>query len=149
MLYSFVSTRLYGEIAIFVCVCSLGFSHLRDFRERRKWLGLPLHEKMAGTCGESFSIVSNKSTQTHTLIDMLARRALTAVPRRIVSVRAYTEGATGATRSDGSADSFTKREKAQEDFYIRKHQAEQIAALKEQLAKQKSQLEDLEKNINK
>lgn len=78
---------------------------------------------------------------------MFARRALAAVPRRIVSVRAYTEGATGATRSDGSSDSFTKREKAQEDFYVKKHQAEQIAALKEQLAKQKAQLEELEKKI--
>lgn len=75
---------------------------------------------------------------------MLARRALAAVPRRIVSVRAYTEGATGAPRSDGSSDSFRKREKAQEDLYIRKHQAEQIAALKEELAKQKKQIEDLE-----
>lgn len=80
-------------------------------------------------------------------INMFARRALTAVPRRIISVRAYSEGATGSTRSDGSSDSFTKREKAQEDFYIKKHQAEQIAALKEQLAKQKTQLEELEKTI--
>lgn len=80
---------------------------------------------------------------------MFARRALTAVPRRIVSVRAYTDGATGAPRTDGSGDSFTKREKAQEDFFIRKHQAEQIAALKEQLAKQKQQLDDLEKNASK
>lgn len=81
---------------------------------------------------------------------MLARRALTAVPRRIVSIRAYSnEGATGSTRSDGSSDSFTKREKAQEDFYVKKHQAEQIAALKEQLAKQKAKLEELEKTVNK
>ncbi|TID15055.1 hypothetical protein CANINC_004726 [Pichia inconspicua] len=77
---------------------------------------------------------------------MLARRALTAVPRRIISVRSYTDGATGAPRSDGSTDSFRQREKAQEDLYIRKHQAEQIAALKEELAKQKKKIEDLEKN---
>ncbi|KAG0691114.1 hypothetical protein C6P40_005033 [Pichia californica] len=69
---------------------------------------------------------------------MFARRALTAVSRRIISVRAYSEGATGSTRSD---------EKAQEDFYIKKHQAEQLAALKEELAKQKAQLEELEKHI--
>lgn len=79
---------------------------------------------------------------------MLAARALAAVPRRALA-RAYSEGATGATRSDGSSDSFTKREKAQEDFYIKKHQAEQLAALKEQLAKQKAQIEELSNKINK
>lgn len=38
--------------------------------------------------------------------EMFARRALTAVPRRAF-IRSYTEGATGAPRSDGSSDSFT------------------------------------------
>jgi len=37
-----------------------------------------------------------------------------------------------------------KREQAQEDFYIKKQQQEQIAALKSQLAKQKKQLDKLE-----
>lgn len=79
---------------------------------------------------------------------MYARRALTiAKPARFV--RMYSEGATGSTRSDGSSDSFTKREKAQEDFYVKKHQAEQLAALREQLAKQKEQIDELTQKISK
>lgn len=39
---------------------------------------------------------------------MFAKRVLTSVPKRVFAVRAYSsEGATGATRSDGSSDSFT------------------------------------------
>ncbi|CDK29551.1 unnamed protein product [Kuraishia capsulata CBS 1993] len=102
---------------------------------------------------------------------MFSRRALTSVARanRTVALRFYSEGATGAPRSDGSGDAFTiqgsavycpqdshtnysspqqKREKAQEDLYIKKHQAEQLAALKEQIKKQKESLDELEKKIN-
>ncbi|VEU23852.1 DEKNAAE104970 [Brettanomyces naardenensis] len=79
-----------------------------------------------------------------------ARRALTTGSKRsslrVMAVRFNSnEGATGSVRPNGSSDNFTKRERAQEDFYIKKQQAEEIAALKAQLAKQKKQLDRLEK----
>ncbi|QPG72880.1 hypothetical protein FOA43_000183 [Brettanomyces nanus] len=75
---------------------------------------------------------------------MFARRALTNVtkrsPYRVMGVRfTSSEGATGSVRQNGSSDNFT------EDLYIKKQQAEQIAALKVQLAEQKKQLDRLEK----
>ncbi|ODV86432.1 hypothetical protein CANARDRAFT_6904 [[Candida] arabinofermentans NRRL YB-2248] len=82
---------------------------------------------------------------------MFAKRSLSLISKstrlNTIAMRSYTEGATGATRPDGSSDSFTKREKAQEDLYVKKHQAEQIAKLKEQLAKQKEQLDELENKL--
>ncbi|ODV74981.1 uncharacterized protein CYBJADRAFT_166752 [Cyberlindnera jadinii NRRL Y-1542] len=63
-------------------------------------------------------------------------------------MRFYTAGATGATRQDGSTDAFNKREKAQEDLYIRQHEKEQLEALKESLKKQKESLDELEKKID-
>ncbi|KAH3671919.1 hypothetical protein OGAPHI_000105 [Ogataea philodendri] len=73
---------------------------------------------------------------------MLSRTvAIATRSNRSIVTRFYSsEGSTGSTRSDGSSDAFT----AQEDYYIKKHQAEQIAKLKEQLAKQKEQLDTLE-----
>lgn len=40
-----------------------------------------------------------------------------------------------------------KREKAQEDLYIRQHEKEQLEALRESLKKQKEQLDTLEKKM--
>ncbi|ESX02003.1 hypothetical protein HPODL_05125 [Ogataea parapolymorpha DL-1] len=81
---------------------------------------------------------------------MLSRNvAFASRTNRLAFARLYSEGSTGSTRSDGSSDAFTKREKAQEDYYIKKHQAEQIAKLREQLAKQKEQLDHLESSIKK
>ncbi|ONH66043.1 ATPase inhibitor, mitochondrial [Cyberlindnera fabianii] len=62
-------------------------------------------------------------------------------------VRAYSEGSTGAPRPDGSSDSFSKREKAQEDYYVKKHEKEQLAALRESLKKSKEQLSELEQKM--
>ncbi|KAH3685528.1 hypothetical protein WICPIJ_003498 [Wickerhamomyces pijperi] len=72
------------------------------------------------------------------------RRALS---RSVNFVRMYSEGATGATRPAGSSDAFTKREKAQEDLYVKQHEKEQLAALRESLKKQKEQLDALEKKM--
>lgn len=74
------------------------------------------------------------------------RRALLST-RSVNFVRMYTEGATGATRPEGSSDAFSKREKAQEDLYIKQHEKEQLAALREALKKQKEQLDNLEKKM--
>ncbi|CAH2446467.1 F1F0-ATP synthase inhibitor [Komagataella phaffii CBS 7435] len=79
---------------------------------------------------------------------MFQRTTATLVRQNKAIARFYSEGSTGAPRSDGSGDAFTKREKAQEDFYIKKHQAEQLAKLREQLKNQKEHLQNLEKEIN-
>ncbi|ODV98161.1 hypothetical protein PACTADRAFT_646 [Pachysolen tannophilus NRRL Y-2460] len=82
---------------------------------------------------------------------MIARRAVASISKLNPSfaVRAYSnEGSTGAPRPDGKSDAFTKREKTNEDYYVKKHEAEVLASLKEQLKKQKEHLNDLEKKID-
>ncbi|WPK26191.1 hypothetical protein PUMCH_003539 [Australozyma saopauloensis] len=45
-------------------------------------------------------------------------------------------------------DSFKDREAANENVYVKKHEAEQLKKLKEQLEKQKKVVEDLNKEID-
>ena len=63
-------------------------------------------------------------------------------------IRDSSEGSVGATRTDGSSDAFTKREKAQEDFYVKQHEKEQLAQLREQLKQQQKQIENLEEKLD-
>jgi len=62
------------------------------------------------------------------------------------------EGATGSgfSRPTGEAggDSFTKREKAAEDYYIRQKEKEKLLQLREKLKQQKAHLEELEAHID-
>jgi len=59
-------------------------------------------------------------------------------------------GDTGAVRSGGSAqgDSFTKREKANEDYAIRMREKEKLLELKKKLAEQHEHLKKLEEHID-
>lgn len=67
-----------------------------------------------------------------------------------LSVRAFSTSRIAMTvPPPSSTDSFGDREKAQEVAYIKKHEAEQLAKLKEELAKQKATIEELEKSIGK
>ena len=52
------------------------------------------------------------------------------------------EGATGSIRSGGerSADSFSRREKAAEDMYIREREKQIVILLKEKIAEQEAVL---------
>lgn len=52
-------------------------------------------------------------------------------------------GDTGATRSGGAAqgDAFTKREKANEDFYVRDQEKAKLEALKKKIQDQEKALE--------
>lgn len=52
-------------------------------------------------------------------------------------------------RSDAPSkqDAFSDREKAQENIYIKKHEAEQLKALREKLDQQKETIDKLEKEI--
>ncbi|KAJ3514952.1 hypothetical protein NLJ89_g2070 [Agrocybe chaxingu] len=75
---------------------------------------------------------------------MLSRiSAARRIPRAFAApARMYTIG-----RSEGSvAESrgFNKKEKAHEDQYVKRHEAEQIAKLKEQIANKKKELDSLE-----
>ncbi|MCJ1240411.1 hypothetical protein MMC14_008413 [Varicellaria rhodocarpa] len=58
-------------------------------------------------------------------------------------------GDTGATRSGGVAqsDSINKREKANEDMYVRQQEREKLMQMKEKLLEQQKHLKDLDKQI--
>lgn len=46
-------------------------------------------------------------------------------------------------------DAFSDREKAQENVYVKKHEAEQLKKLREKLDQQKETIDKLESEINK
>lgn len=63
--------------------------------------------------------------------------------RTTASCRA--EGDTGAPRAGGAvqSDAFTRREQASEGYYVRQHEAEQLADLKQSIAVHEAQLAEL------
>lgn len=73
----------------------------------------------------------------------IARRAALSSRALHTSRVLATEGATGAAK-----DQFSEREKAQENVYIKKHEAEQLKKLREKLNQQKETIDNLEKEIN-
>jgi hypothetical protein len=66
----------------------------------------------------------------------------------LAGLRSYTDGATGGTRPAASSDAFTKREKANEDYYVKQHEKEQLASLRASLKEQKEKLDKLEGRID-
>lgn len=72
-------------------------------------------------------------------------------PKVMGIVRNYTvgtsEGSTGSHRGFGG-DSFTKKEKANEDVYIKQHEREQLRKFKKQLEKHKAELKNIEKQLH-
>lgn len=65
--------------------------------------------------------------------------------------RTMAEGATGsgASRAGGIAqgDSFTRREKAQEDLYMKQKEQEKLTMLRQKLKEQRAHLDELDKHI--
>ncbi|MCJ1362312.1 hypothetical protein MMC16_001415 [Acarospora aff. strigata] len=59
-------------------------------------------------------------------------------------------GDTGAARSGGEAagDAFSKREKANEDYYVKQKEREKLMLLREKLKQQRQHLDELEKHID-
>jgi len=57
-------------------------------------------------------------------------------------------GDTGAPRATGQRDSFTKREKANEDYAIREREKQKLLELKQKLAEQQQHLKELEQHID-
>ncbi|SCU81149.1 LAME_0B05820g1_1 [Lachancea meyersii CBS 8951] len=62
--------------------------------------------------------------------------------------RCYTEGSTGSPRGESAEDAFVKRERAQEDYYIRKHEKDQLAQLRQKITEQQKKIDHLEDQLN-
>jgi len=85
----------------------------------------------------------------------IARPALRV--NRIASRRAFSigavrmgEGDTGAPKQGGQAadDSFSRREAAQENLYVREKELEKLRQLKAKLKEQRAHLDELDKHID-
>jgi len=74
-------------------------------------------------------------------------RSQSAVTTVLTRPRHYTSGPEGHIR-DVSDSAFSKKEKAVEDQWIRMQDAEKLKKLREDLAKQKEKLKELEGNID-
>ncbi|RAK92326.1 hypothetical protein BO79DRAFT_207438 [Aspergillus costaricaensis CBS 115574] len=85
-------------------------------------------------------------------ISKSSTRLLTTTTTRSFSALAPRMGAgdTGAPRPGGSqhADSFTKREAAQENLYVHEKEMEKLRALKAKLNEQRKHLDELDKHID-
>lgn len=80
---------------------------------------------------------------------MFSRSIVRNLRSPVAAVRMYSEaGSTGTTRGGSSDDTFTKREKASEDWFVRQHEKEQLENLKKQLAEQNKKIEHLENKVN-
>lgn len=78
----------------------------------------------------------------------MALRRFSSVRSAQRFVRLYSSESTGP-QSTGSQDSFVKREKASEDFYIKKHEKEQLKKLREEIFKREQELGDLKDKASK
>lgn len=77
------------------------------------------------------------------LSQSIARRTIQSSIRSFSTARVcLNEGSTGQGK-----DGFADREKAQENYYIKKHEADQLKALREKLENQKKAVSDLEQEI--
>ncbi|KAF9508790.1 hypothetical protein BS47DRAFT_206059 [Hydnum rufescens UP504] len=72
---------------------------------------------------------------------------LSVLPRRIAAVGSVRYIETGTGRGSQSK-SFSQKEKAHEDQYIREKEKAKLEALRESVAKQQAELAELEKKVN-
>ncbi|MCJ1272839.1 hypothetical protein MMC21_000628 [Puttea exsequens] len=72
------------------------------------------------------------------------RRAISITPARAA------EGDTGAPKSGGAAqgDAFSKREQADENYYVRQREMEKLKALKDKIGEHQKHLEELDKHVS-
>lgn len=93
------------------------------------------------------------SRSTHGLKQTLKSSQYSSQKMISITKRSYTlgsmDGSVGSARGSGNEDSFTKREKANEDMYIKQHEREQLAHLREQIERHKTELKELENKIDK
>ncbi|CAB4253989.1 similar to Saccharomyces cerevisiae YDL130W-A STF1 Protein involved in regulation of the mitochondrial F1F0-ATP synthase [Maudiozyma barnettii] len=71
------------------------------------------------------------------------------INKGLLCCRFYTDGSLGSQRPIGSGDSFTKREKVNEDYYVKQHEKELLKTLKKQLKEQRDKLDHMEDTLNK
>lgn len=67
--------------------------------------------------------------------------------KRMQGVRTFSMSRAVALEQPSKTDAFKDRENAQENVYIKKHEAEQLKKLKERLDEQKKAVDQLEKDI--
>lgn len=78
------------------------------------------------------------------LSQLVAKRTLQSSVRQFSTARV----ALGTDSPNANNDAFSEREKAQENVYVKKHEAEQLKALREKLQQQKESITKLEDEIN-
>ncbi|CAI2189777.1 12596_t:CDS:2, partial [Funneliformis geosporum] len=78
---------------------------------------------------------------------LLLNTQLAAATTIFTRSRYYASGPEGHIR-DASDSAFSKKEKAIEDQWIRAHDAEKIKHLREEIAKQKEKLAEIEGNLD-
>lgn len=81
---------------------------------------------------------------------MLSRTTLTnalKVNSGLVPRRFYSENFVPTT-GGGSEDNFKKRERANEDYYIKQHEKEQLRLLREQLEQNKKKLQQIQEKMD-
>lgn len=67
--------------------------------------------------------------------------------RRSPAVRAFSVTRAVLADAPSKTDAFKDRESAQENAYVKKHEAEQLKKLRERLSEQKKVVDQLEKEI--
>lgn len=86
---------------------------------------------------------SGNMSALRTLSTRLPRATSTTTARSFsVFARTMAEGDTGSARSGGAAqsDAFTKREKANEDYYVKEQERSKLEALRKKIADNEGQL---------
>ncbi|CCC67937.1 hypothetical protein NCAS_0A13790 [Naumovozyma castellii] len=75
-------------------------------------------------------------------------RSLRYQCHNLTLLRLYSDGSIGSSRGS-IQDSFLKRERAKEEYFIRQHEKEQFSHIKEQLKTHQKKLDTLQEKIDK
>lgn len=78
-----------------------------------------------------------------------ARSIASRLSVRPSNLRMYSGGAgsTGAFRGEAGSDSFTKRERASEDYFVHELEKERIAKLKAEIARREQELAHMKSQV--
>lgn len=96
------------------------------------------------SCSFSYNLPIILSIKPTMLSQLVAKRTLQSSVRQFSTARI----ALGNDTPNANNDAFSDREKAQENVYVKKHEAEQLKALREKLQQQKESINKLENEIN-
>jgi len=80
---------------------------------------------------------------------MLSIRRITAARPALRNVRFFADKPSDGPIPTGSPDNFGKREKANEDYYIRQHEKEQLEKLHQAIKQRESEIGDLKQQAEK